>query len=123
MSTKKDFEKWGKIFAQVGGAFFIIGGIFLILNIFLMYALGTLESNLLVKGFFLSMININGVLGAIIVATITILLGLAAIVLTLSKMKDFWIAILLIIVAIVGLGLSGLLVFIGGILYLIASFK
>ncbi|MHA1204039.1 MAG: hypothetical protein ACTSRR_04820 [Candidatus Heimdallarchaeaceae archaeon] len=118
MARKSKLKKWGKALSIIGGVLYILGGVFLILHILLRFNMGTLELDLIAKGFLLRIITHD-----FIIAVITIVLGILAITLPSSKMSDFLLGIILIILGIIGIGLPGLIVVIAGIIYIIASTK
>ncbi|MHA1400374.1 MAG: hypothetical protein ACTSQE_08495 [Candidatus Heimdallarchaeaceae archaeon] len=115
---KADFRKWGKILATIGGILFIVGGVLLLLNIVLHFGLGTLESDMIAKGFILRFIPFD-----ILIAVIGIALGVLSIAFPNTKLSDFLLGLLLIIIGIIGIGIPGLLVVISGIFYIVASMK
>ena len=117
MPRKRDYQKWGKIISLIGGALFVIGGILLFFAHFLSgFTLGQLTSNFIV---FLFGINVN----LLVLGIIGVALGAFAIIIANAERSDLLSGILLIVIGIVGLGIPGLLTFVGGILYLIASAK
>ncbi|UJG43316.1 MAG: hypothetical protein K9W46_13200 [Candidatus Heimdallarchaeum endolithica] len=118
MARKTKLEKWGKTLSIIGGVLYILGGVFLILHILLQFNIGTLELDLIAKGFLLKLIGYD-----FIIAVITIVLGILAIALPSSKLSDLLLGIVLIVLGIIGIGLPGLIVVIAGIVYIVASTK
>ena len=118
MARRRDYQKWGKIFAIIAGILFILGGILLIMHILSVVTLGTFEMDLVAKGFLLRLIGIDW-----IIAILGITLGALTLVLLRADVSDTLRGILLIILGIIGIGIPGLLDFIAGILYIIAGAK
>lgn len=120
MARKNEFIRWGKISAYLGGILFIIGGLVLLINHFMDRTLeGSIEYNLIVKSSFILQ-NINSML---VIAFIGIVLGALVTIAINLHASDLARGIILIVLAIIGLGIPGLLTCISGILYIISSTK
>ncbi|NPD87448.1 MAG: hypothetical protein HGN29_01910 [Asgard group archaeon] len=111
----KSLANWGSIFGIIGGIIEIIVGVLMAIG-------GILES---VLDIFNTANWIGGNLGlsVLIAAIILIAIGALSILLALGRfgLDYIVIGILLIVLGIVGGGIGGLLVIIGGILFLIAG--
>ncbi|MCG3215869.1 MAG: hypothetical protein KAS63_04100 [Candidatus Heimdallarchaeota archaeon] len=119
MARKLDYIKWGKILSIVGGILFVIGGALLLIAHFVgNFTLNPIASDIIIKTPFYSF-----GLRQILLAIIGIVLGALTIILVTLEISVLATGILLIVIGILGLGFPGLFVFIGGILYIIASTK
>lgn len=111
----KSLANWGSIFGIIGGIIEVVVGVLMIIG-------GILES---VLDIFNTANWVGGNLGlsALIAAIILIVIGALSILLALGRfgLNYVVIGILLIVLGIVGGGIGGLLVIIGGVLFLIAG--
>jgi len=119
MAPKREYIKWGKIFTYIGGILYIVGGFVALLDVILSsYTMGSLEQDLIIQGAFI----ISG-LYLWLIALITILIGSLSIILVNTKLNELILGIILVIFAIIALGIPGIFMVIGGIMYIIASTK
>jgi len=119
MATKREYIKWGKIFTYIGAILYIVGGVIALLSLIIpAHTMGPLENDLIIQGAYI----IHG-LYLWLIALITIVIGSIAIVLTNTKLNELALGIILVIFAIIALGIPGIFMIIGGILFIIASTK
>ena len=119
MARKNEYIRWGKMSAYLGGILFIIGGLVLLIYHFMDRTLGSIEYDLIVKSSFILQ-NINSLL---VIAFIGIVIGAFVTISINLHVSDLARGIILIVLAIIGLGIPGLLTCISGILYILASTK
>ncbi len=112
----KSLSNVGSILAVLGGAIEVAVGVLMLIG-------GTLESIVDIFNTANWVSSIGGGLESLIVAIILIVIGVLSILLALGRFGLDWIVlgILLIVLGVVGSGIGGLLVIIGGILFLIAG--
>ncbi|MHA1303198.1 MAG: hypothetical protein ACTSQE_08525 [Candidatus Heimdallarchaeaceae archaeon] len=112
--TKKDLTKWGSTLAIIGGVIWLVVGVLMLIG-------NLLES--IVNIF--NMASYGGNLfGVTMHAIILIVIGAITILMSIGRfeLKETAQGIFLIVFGIIGSGLPGLLVIIGGILFIIAGF-
>ena len=112
---RKNLANWGSIFGVVGGIIEVVVGVLWIIG-------GIIDSIVDIFNKF-NWIGTNLGLDYIIAAIILIVIGALSVLLALGRfgLDYVVIGILLIVLGIVGGGIGGLLVLIGGILFLIAG--
>ena len=123
MATKKDFQKWAKIFSLLGGILFIIGGLLLFIDYFLTSSiLPKIAQDIIIKTVIFSVLeNLSGFNYILVLAILGIAFGAISIILVNAEISDLATGIILIIIGFFGLGFPGLFLVIGGIIYIIAS--
>lgn len=123
MVTKKELQKWAKIFSLVGGVLFVLGGLLLFINNFLTTSiLPTIVQDIIIKTVVFSILeNLSEFNMLLVLAILGVAFGAISIILVNAEISDLATGIILIIIGILGLGFPGLFLVIGGIIYIIAS--
>ncbi len=117
MATKRQYEKWGKFFAIFGGIFFIVGAVILLMDMILdSFTVHQVITQTIVRSNYF-------VQTEIILVIVGFVLGVLSLIIPNTELGNFIKGLLLLVFGIAGLGLSGLFVFIGGMLFIIASMK
>jgi hypothetical protein len=117
MARKRDLRRWGQILSYTGGVLFALGGALLFLDYFI--DAFTLEG--IVQDLVLKTILIGVPIIEIVLAILGVVIGAIIIIIVGAEPPDLVTGILLIVFGIFGLGIPGLFVVIGGILFIIAS--
>jgi hypothetical protein len=123
MVTKKELQRWAKIFSLIGGVLFVLGGLLLFIDYFLTTSiLPTIARDIIIKTVVFSVLeNLSGFNYILVLAILGIAFGAISIILVNAEVSDLATGIILIIIGILGLGFPGLFLVIGGIIFIIAS--
>ena len=117
MVTKQEYIRISQGISIGGGILFIIGGIILIVDFFVTnFSLSNVAIGLIIgTPFYISQLDI------LILTVISIVLGALAIILVSREKRILLGGILVILVGVVGLGIPGVIIIIGGSIYIVAS--
>ncbi|MBY9001127.1 MAG: hypothetical protein KGD64_09450 [Candidatus Heimdallarchaeota archaeon] len=117
MVTKQGYIKIGQGISIAGGMLFVIGGIILILSYFIEgFVLNSVATGLIIgTPFYIFQMDI------LILTVVSIIIG-ASTIIFVSREKHILVGgILVIILGIVGLGIPGVIIIVGGSIYIVAS--
>jgi len=123
MVTKKELQRWAKIFSLIGGVLFVLGGLLFFIDYFLTSSiLPTIVRDIIIKTVIFSVLeNLSGFNYILVLAILGIAFGAISIILVNAEISDLATGIILIVIGILGLGFPGLFIVIGGIIFIIAS--
>jgi hypothetical protein len=118
MSTvrKRDLVNSARIISYIGGTLYILAAALLFLDVFEVFSLGYVGVSLLL---FLFNINVNILVHAIV----CIVIGAGIIILIGAEPSHLLTGIILLVLAIVGLGLIAIFPLVGGTIFIIAYTK
>lgn len=117
MVTKQGYIRISQGISIVGGILFIIGGVILIVDYFMLsFSLPNIAIGLIIgTPFYIMQLDI------LILTVICIVIGALAIILVSREKRIMLGGILVILAGIVGLGIPGVVIIIGGSIYIVAS--
>jgi hypothetical protein len=117
MVTKQEYIRISQGISILGGMLFIIGGIILIVDFFVLsFKLPNVAIGLIIgTPFYIIQLEI------LILTVICIALGALAIILVSREKRILLGGILVILVGVIGLGIPGIIIIVGGSIYIVAS--